>query len=1097
MRVKKRNGSTQRYNSDKVRVAISNASESIGQDIPKFMVDRVVSRVENTIEGKSIVHTSEISTIVENELMRTAYKDVARAYIENRHLNDLVQEVNTTDTSIIELLAGTNEYWNKENSNKNAKLTTTLRDYIAGITSTDIARRILLPKNAVKAHDAGIIHIHDMDYIATPRNNCNLCNLEDMLDNGTVINGIKIEQPHKFITAMTIATQIITAVSSAQYGGITVTMAHLAKYVRMSKKKYYDEYIKRGLDSETADKFAQLDTKKEVEDGVQTFNYQVNSMSSTNGQAPFLTVYLDIEETEEYREDLAMIIEEFLNQRIEGMKNEDGVNVTIAFPKLVYALSESNIHEDSDYWYLTALAAKCTAKRLVPDYVSKKKMQELKVNKFGNGDVYPPMGCVDYNETVSVSDKSDGYDANTVFIGDLFTKLETQKCELSTLHEIAIRNADSIENEDDKKKFLDNYYLVYSGSYFNYWAQQFMMRFGRKPTNEDYRHIVGVNFASMEEMRNRGMNLDLVSMIDSYLELRTIDVLKHNRIKYERNKTITDNNGQSYVASLYLPEFRLCIDVNGKESSQYDNTVPMCVKKGPSYSSKKKNVFDENDLDIIELNEDEILANDYSVISSFIGKNLKLVDYTETEELYREHESNQRTKVIDLVDKCIYKYVKDINGRYVRIRAIIRNSNVTNWVTIHTSNGSFTLTTDHPLLIDGKVVEAGTLVPGNYLTDENGKHLYIDSIEYSNRQAYSYDVETDSHTFVFSGIQSHNCRSFLTPDRIKGNPAKALNYDPNKPKYYGRFNAGIVTLSLPDVALSSRGNIDEFWRIFEERTELCHSVLKYRLDSLAGNTIDSAPILWKHGAFARLEDGDEIANLLKGGYATISLGYAGLYECVKYMTGHSHTDEIGKEFGMQVMQALNDKCNQWKKAEDVDYSIYGTPIESTTYKFAKCLKNRFGNDVFEKLDGKDRDFITNSYHVFVEESINPFDKITLEAEYQALSPGGCISYIETADLNKNIEAALEVMKFIYENIAYAELNTKSDYCQECGSTDELEIVDKDGQLVFRCKHCGNDNQQKLNYARRVCGYISTNEMNNGRMDEIQNRYVHLDNHLCK
>ena len=734
MRVKKRSGKIQNFNIDKVKVAILKASEGIEQEIPNYMLNRIASRVEEEItkSDKKTISTSEISSIVEDALMNSSYKDIARAYIENRYKADLIHQVNTTDDSILDLLAGENEYWNRENSNKNAQETTTLRDYIAGITSTDVARRVLLPKHLVKAHDECILHIHDMDYILTPRNNCCLVNLEDMLDNTTVIKGKLIESPHRFLTAATIATQIITAVSSSQYGGVTVTMAHLAPYVRKSYDGYVEKYESWGIDKETSKKFARIDTEKEVRDGVQTFNYQINSMSSTNGQAPFITVSLDISETDEYKDELALIIKEFLEQRIEGMKNEQGVPITVAFPKLIYVLSEENIRKDGGYYWLTELAAKCTAKRMVPDYVSKKKMLEYKINRFGEGDCYPPMGC----------------------------------------------------------------------------------------------------------------------------------------------------------------------------------------------------------------------------------------------------------------------------------------------------------------------------------------------------------------------------RSFLTPYRTHGNISKALNYKEGKPMYWGRFNNGVVTINLPDIALSSKGDFDKFWELFEERTELCHEVLQFRLRSIAGNSPDVAPILWKHGAFARLNSDDSIEPLLHDGYSTISLGYMGLYECVKYMTGHSHTDEgEGEKFGLEVMQALNDKCAQWKKEENVDYSVYGTPIESLTYKAAKCLKKRFGDDVFVKLDGHDRDYVTNSYHVWVEEPIDPFEKIFKEAKFQRLSPGGAITYIETADLTNNIEAVLEVIYFIYNNIVYAELNTKSDYCQVCGYDGEIEITEMgDGNLGYRCPHCGNTDESKMNVCRRVCGYLTTTMPNQGRLDEIRNRYVHLDTH---
>ena len=648
--------------------------------------------------------------------------NLAKKYITYRYTRELVRKANTTDQSIKELIDGESEYWNTENSNKNAKVVTTQRDYLAGITSTDIARRFLLPEDVVKAHDEGIIHFHDMDYFSqNALHNCELVNLEDMLQNGTLINGVMIEKPHRFLTAMTIATQIILAVTSSSYGGCTVTLSHLAPFVRDSYNKFYKKYKNRNLSEEECKKFAMEDTKKEVSDGVQTFNYQVNSMTNTNGQAPFLSVCMYLGETDEYKEELAMIIEEFLKQRILGFKNSKGVYVTPAFPKLLYVLEEDNMNKDSKYWYLTELAAQCTAKRMVPDYISEKIMKQSKINQWGEGDAYPCMGC----------------------------------------------------------------------------------------------------------------------------------------------------------------------------------------------------------------------------------------------------------------------------------------------------------------------------------------------------------------------------RSFLTPWTTKGDPAKSLNYVEGKGKYYGRFNQGVVTINLVDVALSSGKDVDKFWEIYEQRLELCHRALKARHERLSKATSDVAPILWQDGALARLEKGESIHKLLHDGYSTLSLGYAGLYECVKYMTGYSHTGE-GKEFGLSVMQKLNDKCNEWKEAEKIDYSVYGTPIESTTYKFAKCLKQRFGT-----IEGiTDRNYITNSYHVPVFEEIDAFKKLKLESEFQRLSPGGAISYIETPNLQDNIEAVIEVIKFIYDNIMYAELNTKSDYCQECGFDGEILI---DENLEWYCPNCGNRNHDTLNVARRTCGYIGSQFWNKGRTQEIKERVLHLDN----
>ena len=715
MKVIKRDGNIVEYNPEKIKTAIKKANEEVSRRdrANEKEIQEIIDYVEDLKKSRILVE--DIQDIIEEKLMSFGKYNLAKTYITYRYTRALVRKANTTDQSIKELIEGESEYWNNENSNKNARVVTTQRDYLAGITSTDITRRFLLPEDVVKAHDEGIIHFHDADYFAqNALHNCDLINLEDMLQNGTNINGVMIEKPHRFLTAMTIATQIITAVTSSQYGGATVTMTHLAPFVRDSYNKYLKKYQDRKLPKEQCEKFAKEDLKKEIEDGVQTFQYQINSMTTTNGQSPFLSVCFYLGETDEYKEELAAIIEEFLKQRIQGMKNEKGVYITPAFPKLLYVLEEDNIHENSKYWYLTKLAAKCTAKRMVPDYISEKIMKQLKVDKNGNGQCYPCMGC----------------------------------------------------------------------------------------------------------------------------------------------------------------------------------------------------------------------------------------------------------------------------------------------------------------------------------------------------------------------------RSFLTP---------YVDPETNKPKYYGRFNQGVVTINLVDVALSSGQDKDKFWKVFEERLELCHKALKLRHERLAKATSDVAPILWRYGALARLPKGASIHPLLHRGYSTISLGYAGLYECVKYMTGDSHTDhDKGEEFGLEIMQKMNDKCKEWKTAEDIDYSVYGTPIESTTYKFAKCLQKRFG-----KIEGiTDRMYITNSYHVPVFEEIDAFSKLKLESEFQRLSPGGAISYIETPNLQNNLEAVIEVIKYIYNNIMYAELNTKSDYCQKCGFDGEIQI---DDNLEWYCPNCGNRDQSTLNVARRTCGYIGSNFWNKGRTQEIKERVLHIDN----
>lgn len=723
LKVKKRDGAIVPFDKEKIQIAIEKAYKEVYSNnidlTHQYEIDTVIENICEKLQLDITSEVIEIETIQDyvESLLMDVNKNVAKAYITYRYKRKLVRESNTTDKSILELIDGTNDYWNNENSNKNASVVTVQRDYVAGITSEDITKRFLLPKDVVDADNAGIIHFHDKDYFIEHIHNCGLINLDDMLQNGTVINNIKIEKPHRLLTATTVATQIITAVNSSQYGGTSISLTALAPFVRDSYNWYIKKYSAWGFAADAAHKYADIDIKKEIADSVQTFNYQINSMSTTNGQAPFLSVFMYLGETDEYKNELAMLIEEFLNQRIQSMKNSAGVYVTQAFPKLLYVLEEDNINEGSQYFYLTELAAKCTAKRMVPDYISEKVMKKLKVDKNGNGQCYPCMGC---------------------------------------------------------RSFLTPY------------------------------------------------------------------------------------------------------------------------------------------------------------------------------------------------------------------------------------------------------------------IDENGN-----------------------------------------------------------PKYYGRINQGVVTINLVDVALSSSKNMNLFWELLDKRLELCHKALRYRHERLKGTLSDVAPIIWQHGAYARLASGEKIDKLLYNGYSTISLGYAGLYECVKYMTGHSHTDKsVGEKFGIEIMKYLNSKCEKWKETENIGYSVYGTPLESTTYKFAKCLQKRFG--VIKGIT--DRNYITNSYHVPVFEKIDPFSKLQIESKFQELSPGGAISYIECSDLQNNIPAVLEVIRFIYNNIMYAELNTKSDYCQVCGYDGEIKIIDKDNELTWQCPNCGNTDKTKMNVSRRTCGYIGTNFWNQGRTAEIKDRYVHLDDH---
>jgi len=732
MKVIKRNGAEVDFDIVKIIAAVTKANNVVdeAERMTPVQIQRIAESVELECQKLDRAPTvEEIQDFVETHIMAHGAYEVAKRYITYRYSRSLVRKANTTDDKILSLIECNNEEAKQENSNKNPVVNSTQRDYMAGEVSRDLAARLLLPADIVKAHEDGIIHFHDTDYYAQHMHNCDLVNLEDMLQNGTVITGTMIEKPHSFATACNIATQIVAQVASNQYGGQSISLTHLAPFVDISRQK-----IRKTVLSEMADigfmpgeeKIAEITEKRlreEIRRGVQTIQYQVVTLLTTNGQAPFITVfmYLGEAENEQEKKDLALIIEETLEQRYEGVKNEQGVWVTPAFPKLIYVLEEDNIHEDSPYYYLTQLAAKCTARRMVPDYISEKKMLELK------GDVYACMGC----------------------------------------------------------------------------------------------------------------------------------------------------------------------------------------------------------------------------------------------------------------------------------------------------------------------------------------------------------------------------RSFLTPDRFTdagvGNIANAKNYVPGKHRYYGRFNQGVVTLNLPDIALSSGGNIEKFWSIFDERLDLCYRALMCRHERLKGTLSDAAPILWQYGACARLQKGEPIDKLLYNGYSTISLGYAGLYECVKYMTGKSHTDPAAKPFALQIMQYMNDACKRWKEKHNIDFSIYGTPLESTTYKFAKCLQKRFG--IIEGIT--DKGYITNSYHVHVTEKIDAFSKLKFEAEFQHLSPGGAISYVEVPNMQNNLEAVMQVMKFIYDNIIYAELNTKSDYCQVCGWDGEIDIVDDGGKLIWKCPRCGNTNQDKMNVARRTCGYIGTQFWNQGRTQEIKERVLHL------
>lgn len=938
--------------------------------------------------------------------------------------------------------------------------------------------------------------------------NCDLVNLDDMLQNGTVISGTMIERPHSFSTACNIATQIIAQVASCQYGGQSITLSHLSPFVDVSRKKIAravdKEMAETGIDisDEQKDEIVEARLRDEVRRGVQTIQYQVVTLMTTNGQAPFITVFMYLDEVPEGqpREDLAMVIEEVLRQRYQGVKNEKGVWVTPAFPKLIYCLDEDNIHKDSKYYYLTELAAKCTAKRMVPDYISAKKMHEYKLSKGeieGAGDVYTPMGCVDRAEVVAYRFDGQLYVES---IGRMWermadisgTKLQPGRtndfyCDLDDVliydtvngwtpcHRI-IRNADAeflnvrLSNgrelvvTPDHPFETENRGLVYAEDL----TCDDIIRIDRnpigdckdKPFDVDEAWLLGliVCVGSYDKHLSVSFDMDANDVRDHFSELM---LAKHNFAShvFEHHCECKGTHQDVYL-----------------QSTQYDSIVDYCDKLKRYFGGTKKmdRQLPHDYLDWSRPARLALLAGmmDADGYVRPMGKRLEnqaSIGSTNKALAIQQMLLIQSLGMPAYVVHNLYKG----SGRADTVRYAI-NFKMTQEIidAMHCAKKKARYNPDHRINASGS---------------DFASVVSVDITDYCN---YSYDVTTESEHFTVSGVWSHNCRSFLTPDRSGNgydNVARAKNYDPTKPKYYGRFNQGVVTINLPDVALSSGGDMDKFWEIFDERLELCHKALRCRHDRLCGTVSDAAPILWQYGALARLDKGETIDKLLYGGYSTISLGYAGLYECVKYMTGKSHTDEEAKPFALAVMQRLNDKCNEWKQAEDIDYSPYGTPLESTTYKFAKCLQKRFG--IVKGIT--DHGYITNSYHVNVRENIDAFTKLKFESDFQRLSPGGAISYVEVPDMQDNLEAVLSVMQFIYDNIMYAELNTKSDYCQVCGYDGEIQIVEDDGKYIWECPHCGNRDQSKMNVARRTCGYIGTQFWNQGRTEEIKDRVMHL------
>lgn len=917
--------------------------------------------------------------------------------------------------------------------------------------------------------------------------NCDLINLEDMLQNGTVISGTMIEKPHSFHTACNITTQVIAQVASSQFGGQSFSLAHLVPFVDISRKKIKKEILEENLinkiveSDEIINKKVEFRLKEEIKRGIQTIQYQILTLMTTNGQAPFVTMFLWLDEVEEgqARDDMAMLVEEVLNQRIQGVKNEKGVYITPAFPKVIYLLDEDNIHEDSKYYYLTELAAKCTAKRMVPDYISGKVMRELK-----EGDIYPCMGCVDGAEVVTYKYLDNVYVES---FERMWNRLSNYfKVELQPNKKDFVMKTPGVKIYDHQSGYVDNYGII--KNHTNRWLQISFSN-GRvltctpdHPFETTDKRIIMAKDLTPNDM----INIDTLSNYSS----NNLISMKENRAwlygfalcdsTYYDNFTASiaensENEIKEFFTNMLLSEYKLetkCIYRNRGEKGKYIDLRAV---------SNNDNSLMNLKLDFIKAFEgkakkdrhipNEVFSWQNSAKLAFLAGMIDADGYLNSSMRLTKIQLGSTNKELAIQQALLAQTC----GMPSRIYLNHYKSNCRDMIRYRVE---FIPSIDLLKYIKCEKkysLKDSTIARKNSSISDND-FVTITSVDELEKAGFSYDVTTESEHFTVSGLYSHNCRSFLTVDRTKENLGNAKNYNPNKHKYYGRFNQGVVTINLVDVACSSYGDMNKFWEILDERLELCHRALKERHKRLLGTPSDVAPILWQHGALARLEKGEKIDKLLYDGYSTISLGYAGLYEMCMRMTEKSHTDPEAKPFALAVMQKLNDKCNEWKEKENIDYSLYGTPMESTTFKFARCLQRRFG--IIK--DVTDHDYITNSYHVNVRENIDAFTKLSFESEFQKLSPGGAISYVEVPNMQDNIPAVLAVLKHIYNNIMYAELNTKSDYCQVCGYEGEIQIVrDKHKKLIWKCPNCGNTDHNKMNTARRTCGYIGTNDFNQG------------------
>ena len=1110
VRVIKRDCSEVDFDKNKISTAILKAMKNGSGIVKPKIAESIADEIEEECKDREEIDISEIEAMVFDKLITKKQRLTARAYEGYRSTREFQREnENTVDEEILGIVEANNEEWKDENANKNPALNPTIRDYIAGSVSKDATKRFLLSPEIIQSHSEGIIHFHDSDYFIQHMHNCGLVNLEDMLQNGTVISETMIEKPHSFSTACTVTTQIIAQVASSQYGGQSISLAHLAPFVDISRQKIREEVehelvdivdtVLDGTELENViDEITEERLKKEITKGVQTIQYQLITLMTTNGQAPFITIFMYLNEAKSEREkkDLAMLIEETLRQRKLGVKNEDGVYIAPAFPKLIYVLEDDNCDESTEYWYLTELAAECTSKRLVPDYISEKVMKKLK------GDVYTCMGCVDGKEVVTYTYNNNLYVESFERMWNRLSDRFEIKHQYSDSNPNLYMDLNDVEIYDTDKGFVNTERIIRNIS--SNWLDINFSNGRRLLCTEDH----PLTLRDGRTVHASELKLNDKILINSY-QYNEENIVFNEDKAWLLGFMLCDGCYQGSLFSSIAAENE--DEIADKFSETMKKYFDLDIEKKLQQRGKKGTYYD-----LIAHSQNEKI----SVYCNYFAKKfegLNKIDRHVPNEVFSWNYSSKLAFLAGMIDADGY-----INSSQNKGFSIVQIGSTNKELALQQMALAQSLGMPAKLyhnhynkrnleLIRYRVEFYPTDELINYIVCKKKYDNYIDSnassynhesevteINKINKKMFSYDVTTTSEHFEISGIYSHNCRSFLTVDRFSdkvGNISNAKNFD-GKHKYYGRFNQGVVTINLPDIAFSSDGDMDKFWGIFEERTELCHKALRARHNRLLGTSSDIAPILWQNGAYARLKKHEPIDKLLFDGYSTISLGYAGLYECVKYMTGKSHTDgDVGEKFGLEVMQALNDKCNQWKEAENIDYSLYGSPIESTTYKFAKCLKNRFGNDIFIKLDGFDRNYITNSYHVPVFEKITAFDKFKIESKFQNLSPGGAISYCEIPSINVNVHALLEVIKFIYDNIMYAEINTKDCYCEVCGFDGDIPLIDdNNGKLVWECPNCGNTDNTKMDIAFRVCGYVGTakNGGNQGRYGDIHDRVYHIN-----